>query len=246
MGLFKAMGFLSILPLPRAMTQDVDFAGAMTYFPLVGALLGAVLALLNLLVRNVWSTTATATVMIVALVVLTGGLHLDGLADTADGLLSGKGREAKLLIMEQSQIGTFGTLAVLCCLLLKVGFLNELPAPAKGRGLILTVALGRWAMVSAAMFFPLAKDKGMGWAFKIHLKGMDFAVATSLTLGLAALLFPPWGLAVCGILWLATLVLGWVITGALGGMTGDTYGATCEISEVLALGMLSLVTGGGG
>jgi adenosylcobinamide-GDP ribazoletransferase len=182
----------------------------------------------------------------VGLVALTGGLHLDGLADTADGLLSGKERRTKLAIMEQSQIGTFGALAVLCSLLLKIAFLSEIPAPARGRGLILALALGRWAMVSAAMFFPLARDRGMAWALKAHFRGMDYAFATVTTLVLTVLLLPPWGLAVCGIVWLAALVLGWAMTRVLGGLTGDTYGATCELAEVLALGVLSLMAGRGG
>lgn len=245
MGLFKALGFLSILPVPKVATREEDLAGIMAYFPLVGALLGAILAGLNLLLGSLWSATTTATLLVVALALLTGGLHLDGLADAADALLSRKEREAKLAIMEESQIGTFGALAVVYCLLLKLAFLSELPTPARGRGLILAVALGRWAMISVAMLFPSARSEGMGWAFKAHLRGRDFALATLVSLGLAALLFPFWGLAVCGALWLATMALGRAMTRALGGMTGDTYGATCEIGEVLALGVLSLVAGGG-
>jgi len=241
MAFLEALRFLTIIPISRRrVLQGSELASSMAYFPLVGAVLGSILALWDILLSHFWSNSLVAAFMVVALVVLTGGLHLDGLADTVDGLLGGGSREEKLRIMEGSTIGTFGALALLCTILLKFALLMELPAPLRREALFLLPVLGRWAMVYALFLSPAAKGRGMGSFFKAHGQGRGFVIATIVAVTLS-LLFGPWGLVLLLAVWLATALLSRAIARQLGGLTGDNYGAICEIDEVLGLGLFNLL-----
>jgi adenosylcobinamide-GDP ribazoletransferase len=129
--------------------------------------------------------------------------------------------------------------AIFCLLALKLAFVNELGPAWRGRGLLLAPTLGRWAMVYGIWAFPSARPGGMGSLFKEHSGLRELVLATALALVGALLLFHLWGLAVLGSLWLVAASLGWILTRALGGLTGDTYGALCEVSEVLVLAMVA-------
>lgn len=239
----EALRFLTIIPISRRrIPQGTELASSLAYFPLVGALLGSILALMDMLLSHSWSNSLVAAFTVVALVILTGGLHLDGLADTIDGLLGGRSRGEKLRIMEGSTIGTFGALALLCTLLLKFALLMELPDPLRRKALFIVPMLGRWAMVYGAFVSPAAKERGMGSVFKTcdQKKGFALATITAVTL---SLLFGVWGLALLVSIWLATALLSQAIARQLGGLTGDTYGALCEIDEVLGLGLFNLLAG---
>jgi adenosylcobinamide-GDP ribazoletransferase len=177
--------------------------------------------------------------LVVLWVILTGGLHLDGLADTVDGLRGGRGRERRLAIMKDSRLGTFGGVAVFCLLALKLAFVNELGPTWRGRGLLLAPTLGRWGMVYGIWAFPSARPGGTGSMFKQHSGLRELVLATVLALVAALSLFHLWGLAILGGLWVAVALLGWAFTRALGGLTGDTYGALCEVNEVLVLAMVA-------
>lgn len=243
MAFLEALRFLTIIPISRRPISPVsELASSMAYFPLVGAVIGSILAVVDILLSRSWSDSLVATVTVVVLVILTGGLHLDGLADTIDGLLGGRSQDEKLRIMEGSTIGAFGALALLCTLLLKFALLMELPEPLRRKGLFLFPVLGRWAIVYGAFLSPAAKERGMAAAFKAYDLGKGFALATITTVTLS-LLFGAWGLAALVGVWFATALLSWAITRQLGGLTGDTYGALCEIDEVLALGLFNLLAG---
>jgi adenosylcobinamide-GDP ribazoletransferase len=243
MGFLEAVRFLTFIPLPVRDASWEEVGRGTAYFPLVGAFLGAIFVLADALLGKIWSRLLVSTVLVVLWVILTGGLHLDGLADTVDGLRGGRGREERLAIMKDSRLGTFGGVAVFCLLALKLAFVNELGPAWRGRGLLLAPTLGRWAMVYGIWAFPSARPGGMGSLFKEHsgLRELALATALALVVALPLPLFHLWGLAILGGLWLAVALLGWIFTRALGGLTGDTYGALCEISEVLILAMVALV-----
>jgi len=241
MGFLEAVRFLTFIPLPTRNASQEEIGRGTAYFPLVGVLLGAILVLADALLGKIWSRLLVSVVLMVLWVILTGGLHLDGLADTVDGLRGGRGREERLTIMKDSRLGTFGGVAVFCLLALKLAFVNELGPAWCGRGLLLAPTLGRWAMVYGIWAFPSARPGGTGSIFKEHSGLREFVLATALALVVALPLFHLWGPAILGGLWLAVALLGWTLTRALGGLTGDTYGALCEVSEVLVLAMLALV-----
>lgn len=243
MAFLDALRFLTVVPISRRRTpQGTELASSMAYFPLIGVVIGSILVLVDILLSHSWSRPLVAAVTLVVWVVLTGGLHLDGLADTIDGLLGGRNCVEKLRIMEGSTIGAFGALALFCTLLLKFALLMELPDPLRRKALFLVSVLGRWAMVYGAFLWPAAKERGMGSLFKAHGQGKGFALAT-ITAVIFSLLFGVWGLALLVGIWLATTFLSRAIARQLGGLTGDTYGALCEIDEVLGLGLFNLLVG---
>ena len=145
--------------------------------------------------------------------------------------------------MKDSRLGTFGGVAVFCLLVLKLAFVNELSLAWCGRGLLLAPTLGRWAMVYSIWAFPSARPGGTGSIFKEHSGLRELVLATVLAVVAAILLFQLWGLAILGALWLVVALFGWTLTRTLGGLTGDTYGAFCEVSEVLVLAMVALSRG---
>jgi len=220
-------------------------ARSIVYFPLVGALLGAALALMDWGLHHLVSTQLAAAILLVAWMGLTGGLHLDGLADTADGLLGGWDRERRLAIMRDSHLGTFGALALFAVLLLKFSLLAHLPSGWRGRTLVLAPAVARWAMVQAIMCYPPAREEGLGHFFRQHVKAPDLILASVVALVLSFVCCGPWGLAIIsGVLLVAFLFNGGV-TRFIGGLTGDTYGGLCEVEEVCVLGIVVVLDGGG-
>lgn len=203
--------------------------------------MGGLLVLASILLTCLWSAQLVSVILVVIWALLTGGMHLDGLADASDAMLSRGTRARKLAIMKDSSVGAFGALAVFCMLLLKVSFLNELSTALQLQALALAPALGRWAVVQAASFYPPAREEGMGRLFSEQVRDRDFVIATLLMIGLALLLLRFCGVVVFGGIWLMAALINRSFSRALGGLTGDTYGALCEISEVSALGMIALL-----
>lgn len=243
MSFLEAVRFLTFIPLPARDASWEEVGRGTAYFPLVGTLLGSILVLADALLGKIWSRLLVSALLVVLWVILTGGLHLDGLADTVDGLRGGRGREQQLAIMKDSRLGTFGGVAIFCLLILKLALVNELSLAWYGRGLLLAPTLGRWAMVYSIWAFPSARPGGTGSIFKEHSGLRELVLATVLALGAAILFFHLWGLAILAGLWLAVTLFGWTLTRTLGGLTGDTYGALCETSEVLVLAMVALSRG---
>ena len=243
--LITALCFLTRLPLPAlSCWQSAHMRGpaeAMATFPLAGLVLGALLVGLDRLLNLTAFPLATRSILlVVALVALTGGLHLDGLMDTCDGLIGGHSAEQRLAIMRDSHVGSYGVLGGVCVVLLKVGALGAVPGGTRAPALLLTPMLGRWALVSAAALFPPARPSGLGAAFRTGVTPRRLAVATA-TCAIAACVLG----RVAGALALvgtcaATWLLGRAITARIGGLTGDTYGALAEVTEVVALFLLAL------
>lgn len=243
MAFLEAVRFLTIIPISRRrIPQGIELASSMAYFPLVGAVIGSILALVDILLSRAWSDSLVAAVAVVVWAILTGGLHLDGLADSIDGLFGGRSQAEKLRIMEGSTIGTFGALALFGTLLLKFALLMELPIPLRRKALFLLPVLGRWAMVYGAFSQPVAKERGMAAVLKTYDLGKGFTLATITAVPLS-LLFGVRGLALLLSIWFSTALLSRAITRQLGGLTGDTYGALCEIDEVLGLVFFNLLAG---
>ena len=241
MELVAAVRFLSVLPVPGR-TQLFEKGEAAprlvvggAYFPLVGLLLACLLWLLVLLLTPFVPQLALAALLVVGLVILTGGLHLDGLMDTCDGLLGGSTRERKLEIMRDSRVGSFGVLGAACILLLKFALFASVSVHALPLALLLALPSARWAMLLALRVFPSARPTGLGAAFHhaVTTEGVLLAgiIAVAIVLVAGQLI----GLIVWVTVTMAALVLGFWITRSIGGLTGDSYGAIAELVEVVAL-----------
>lgn len=242
-----AVSFLSVLPMPgkTRLFASEDAAPPLlvgsAYFPLVGLLLGLLLWLLVLVFTPLVPQLALAGLLVVALVLLTGGLHLDGLMDTCDGLFGGATRERKLEIMRDSRVGSFGVLAGACVLLLKFAFFASLREHSLPLALLVILPSARWAMVLALRIFPGARSTGLGAAFRRAATTERLVLASIVALAIVLIAAQWIGLIVWATASATTLVLGFWMTRSIGGLTGDCYGAIEEVVEVVALLVLVMV-----
>lgn len=232
--LTMALQFLSRFYIYRGEFDERSYGRAPMFFPVVGLFMGMVWMLLYLVVNRIFPSVVTAALLVIGMVVLSGGLHLDGFMDTLDGVFSGRPKEQKLEIMRDSRVGAFGVLGVVCLLMLKFTLLLSLPQEVLPRLLLIVPAISRWGMVYGIARFPYARPQGLGLLQVRYTKGRELAMATLFAAG-AASLGGPAGLV---LLIVAFTLVNWLcfsLVRQLGGLTGDTYGAINEILEVFLL-----------
>jgi adenosylcobinamide-GDP ribazoletransferase len=229
-----AINFLTVIPWRGQPDQPpASLGSAAGWFPLVGGLIGLLSGLVFYGLSLVLPPL-TATVLAVAVWIgLSGGLHLDGLADCCDGMLASASPERRLEIMKDPRLGTFGGLGLILAVLLKVSLLAAI---APGRGLLalpLVAALGRWLLLPSA-YQPLARPGGMGAAFAASINRTSLLIGSIWLLPL--IVFNGWrGLAGL-LLALAAAMLIWrAARHRLGGVTGDVFGLVVEMGELCAL-----------
>ena len=242
MSFLIALAFLTVMPLPegrRVSPEEVGRSGA--FFPLVGAILGVVLVGLNWLFGLVLPPSLVNMGLLVALILLTGVLHLDGFIDTCDGLAGSKTPQERWEVMRDSRVGSFGVVGAFSLLLLKYICLSGLPEPFRVAGLVLMPTLSRWAVVCPIFAFPYAKPEGLGRVFKEQTSRRSLILATLVTLVLSLGLFRAMGIALMFGVWLVAMVLAAFLSRRFAGLTGDNYGAIIEVTEVIALIIISLV-----
>ncbi len=211
---------------------------ATAFFPLVGLVIGGILAGLNRVFNLFLPDPIVSILLIVALVALTGAMHLDGFADTVDGMAGHKPVEKRWEVMHDSRTGAFGVVGIALLLITKYVALDNVPANLMTAALLFMPVVSRWAMVYAIFTFRYARPQGLGTAYKNATKWPQIITATVLTLAIAGSLYPLFHLAgflvFAGIL-IVTTILGFYFRYKFAGQTGDTYGATNETSEVMAL-----------
>ncbi|MBN2145335.1 MAG: adenosylcobinamide-GDP ribazoletransferase [Candidatus Aureabacteria bacterium] len=236
---FLALQFLTIIPLRFNKIENVKLAESIYYFPLIGALLGCVLAALNIFLESY--PVVSGIVVVISLIILTRGLHLDGLADTADALLSGKTEKEKLQIMRDPHIGAMGTLSLISVVLMKIALLLALSFSMRTRALILMTMLSRWNLVFHLVSFPYARQEGKAAIFFKAISKKSFIIITILTAISCIIIYDLKSLLIFGIIASFAYYMGTYFRRVLGGITGDTLGALVELTEIVALLMLILV-----
>jgi adenosylcobinamide-GDP ribazoletransferase len=240
-----AVVFLTRIPLPVHVSAD-EVGRAARWFPLVGALLGgiaaAIAAALAELPRLPPVMGALALVSLGAWV--TGAIHLDGLADTADGFGGGRTRDEVLRIMRDPVVGSFGVLALVLAITTKVAAIASLlERQVAPPFLVVAPTLSRWTVVVLGAWLPYARPEG-GLGRPVterHLGDVVWATAvagvvTAAAVGRYAVI--PWAVAV-----LVSAVIGRIATRRIGGVTGDVFGASVELTETLVLAVGVLMTG---
>jgi adenosylcobinamide-GDP ribazoletransferase len=213
---------------------------SMAWFPLVGLIIGGMLALLDFILAKLLPPLPSAALLLVAWVSLTGGLHLDGFIDCCDGLLVAKPAEQRLDIMKDSRVGAFGVVGAICLLLIKFSALATLASPGRWAWLLLIPVLSRWAMVWVAWRYPTARPDGFAVWFRQGLSWPRVLAAGSTALLITIVLGGFGGLAVFAAIWLLGLLFALWVQRRIPGLTGDVYGALNELSEAAGL-LLAIV-----
>lgn len=229
----RAFAFLTVLPVgyPAGGQPGRMFAFA----PLVGLCIGAAVAA----VASIASLPGDlkAFLALLAWAALTGGLHLDGFGDACDGLLATTAPERRLEIMKDPRAGSWAVVGLTLLLLGKWSALRGIDAPLL---LMLPPVVGRWAMTLAAWAFPYARTSGVGGYFREGLGAAQVAAAT-LTAGAGTVVLAgaP-GLAILVAALAVVIAVGrWAAARLGGGLTGDVYGALCELTELACLILLN-------
>ncbi|MGC2111213.1 MAG: adenosylcobinamide-GDP ribazoletransferase [Candidatus Korobacteraceae bacterium] len=227
-----AVQFMTRIPMPAFRYEPELVLGGAKFYPIVGALIALGAIAIERGLRSHLPAMITAVIVLTYLVVITGGFHEDGLADTADALGGGWTRERMLEIMHDSRIGSFGTLAICLSLLARWGLLAAMPAARFPWYLLTAHVLCRWTTLPLGAFMNSARSDGLGarLAHKIPL--------TSAVIGsLIAFLIAGWALRMQAVVPIAavsliTLLSGLYYRSQIGGITGDCFGATNQLAEI--------------
>ena len=240
---FRTAGaFLTIFPVANQVEMDAGrLARSMGWFPAIGLLLGLLLVICNWVLTDLLPRAVLDCLLLLLLIYATGALHLDGLADLADGLAGGRDREATLRIMKDSRVGAIGAVALIMVLLLKYLSLYHLPLAQKNAALLIMPAAGRWCQVFLAHCSTYLRPEGGTGAVFVDQVGRRQLLRASLILLLALALFSFKGLLLAGLLLLIAALQLHYFERRLGGVTGDVLGASAELVEVIFLLFLLLI-----
>lgn len=259
-GFLAALQFLTVAPavVRRPFTPE-ELGQAVGFFPLVGLVLGSVLGLLAWGLAHLFPPGVTAALVLTAWVGLTGALHLDGFLDTCDGLFGGHDPETRLRILRDERVGAYAVAGGVLLLLVKYAALAAIvgeriqhaaplwaqhtvvPLWAQHTVPLVAPVLGRWGMALAIVVFPYARPEGLGRAMKDHASWRQAALAAVTSLGVVIVAAGGVGVAI----WLLATGVTWLLARfalrRLPGLTGDLYGAMCEVVETLVMVGLSVI-----
>lgn len=215
--------------------RDEDFSRSVPYFPLVGLVIGSLLAAVNYGLFYIETPLfLRVTLLLLAEIIITGGLMYDGFMDTADGVFSARSRERMLEIMKDSHVGSNAVLAIIILLLLKIAAYLELSGETLTWVLLTMSVATRTFMVVFIVNFPYARKEGIGHMFTKYAKPFYTYIAFAVCAGIIGACGLQY-LAVAGICFTVTLIIAQYLKTQLGGLTGDTYGALTECGNVIYL-----------
>jgi adenosylcobinamide-GDP ribazoletransferase len=237
------------LPWRREASPE-ELGGSIGYFPVIGLIIGLILAGLYWLLSLFLPPAVVSVLLIVSMVVISGALHLDGFVDTCDGIAGHKTVEDRWRVMHDSRAGAFGIVGVSLLLLVKYVSLNSVPENLLMVTLVLMPVVSRWAMAYTVFAYPYARPAGLGKTFKQGASWQRFTTATIITLavaiGLARLTnityFYLAGPAIMLAIWVIVVIMAAYLKRKFSGLTGDTYGAINEVAEVCVLILICLLT----
>ena len=235
-----ALQFLTILPIRiKSEIKEKDFGASLLYFPAVGFLIGLLLSLGALSFSFLPALVKSAMILILS-IYITGGIHLDGFADTCDGFYGNKSLEKILEIMRDSRVGAMGVIGIISILLLKFSLIASLPEGSLWKILILMTVFSRWSLGFACHAARYVRREGKAKYFIEYSKRSDVIIGGIYTLALAVLLMSTKGFILFFVSLIPVSLFLYYIKRRIGGMTGDTLGATVELTEVAVLVALVL------
>lgn len=228
-----AFGLMTTLPIRFPADWSTGDSGrASVWYPFVGLVIGAITWLAWQGVRSAFPPLIAGVITLTLWVVLTGGLHLDGLADCCDGLFVSATAERRLEIMKDPHIGAFGVIGLVLLLLVKAATLVSLTT-VSSLSILLATSFSRWCILLAGLM-TLARPSGMGADFAAGFRRSFLVWGASLPLAIAALLGVRGIFSALAGLSAAALVL-WLAKSRIGGVTGDVFGMVVEVVETVVL-----------
>lgn len=233
---FSALKFLTVLPIPLSWCGDEQsFNKSPDWYPLAGLSIGLLMAVCDIFLRWLLPLPVASVFLLLALIAISGALHMDGLADTADAFFSSRGRERMLEIMKDSSAGPMGVTAIVVVLILKATLIISLPLQWRTQAIVLMPLAGRCVMPMISSCLPYARTTEGTGAFIQNGSGarrflLSFGGMTLLSL---LLLGGMTGLFVVLTFLLSAWLMGRYSRRKIGGYTGDTLGATCELIEMV-------------
>ncbi len=238
-GLALAWQFLTIIPLPSRLMPEImpsTFAVALRWFPVVGFLLGLGLVILDHALEPVFTPMVLNLLILLFYVLVTGGLHQDGLADTIDALAGGTTPAHRLEIFRDSHVGAIGVTGLVLSLGLRYAGLMALPGGVRDLALFCMPAMGRWSMVVGIWKSVYPRVEGLAAAFIRNCSAVDIVIATSIVgVGIGAAFRPVLAVAMLSLGFLLVRLYAWWMTTKVGGITGDILGSINEGVEILFL-----------
>ena len=227
-----AVQFMTRIPVPSFHFDNDLVLGGAKFYPLVGALvaLGAIAIERGLQMHL--PASIVAIVVLTYLVVITGGFHEDGLADTGDALGGGWTRERMLTIMHDSRIGSFGTLAVCLSLLARWALLSVMPSERFPLYMLAAHVLSRWSTLPLGTLLDSARGDGLGAKLAHKISPASAAIGTLLAFAIVGWALKSQALIPIAAVSLITMLSGWYYRSQIGGVTGDCFGATNQLSEI--------------
>ena len=229
-----ALQFLTIIPVRLKNVEEKELSGSVNYYPVVGLLIGFLLAGSWLLLSIVFPVTVSALVVTGIYLLLTGALHLDGFADTVDGLYGGRTKEDIFRIMESSTIGAKGAAFTFLLLGLKIILISSLSTKAVYPALILFPVLSRYSITILMKYSDYAKENGLRKAYCGKISNISFLIINLASAG-AALIFGVKGLVAFLTVALMAIIIKNYFNKKIGGVTGDIFGFTIETAETVVL-----------
>jgi adenosylcobinamide-GDP ribazoletransferase len=237
-----AFQFLTIVPLPfSAHCEKEDLGRSTAFFPLVGLAIGGVLVAANVILSAWLARPLCDALLVTLLTLITGALHLDGLADVCDGLAARGSRERFLAIMKDSQVGAIGAVGLVLGLLLKWQALVAVPLEYKWQALVLFPALARFGQVLTLTGACHARNDGLGAAFVLGSGKVPLFLALVSIVIASYFLLDLRGVIALGAVGILTVAGRTFFQRKLGGLTGDTIGCISELNEILVLVIISVV-----
>jgi adenosylcobinamide-GDP ribazoletransferase len=234
-GLLVAARYLTIVPIRGPAHAPLEALGrSAAWFPIVGIGLGLLLVLVDRVTGWLFSPLLAALLTVTVWKLVTGGVHLDGLADCLDGLV-GRDAEHRLAIMRDSRIGAFGTIGLILFLMLEIVALAELVPPIRGSALFAAPAIARATPAVLAALFRPARADGQGAAFHAGVRPSAIAIGLAAAVAAASFALGGLGVATLAAALVAAVAVAAFVAGRLGGVTGDVLGAAVEISELAVL-----------
>lgn len=230
-----ALQFLTILPIKiKSEMKKRDFGKSLLYFPIVGILIGLLLSITAFLFGFLPDLVTGVLILIVS-ILITGGIHLDGFADTCDGFYGSRSKDEILKIMRDSRVGVMGAVGVVSILLLKFSLIVSMPQYMLWKSLIAMAIFARWTQVLACYTSNYARKEGRAKYFIEYASKKEFLTGAFFTIVLFILLIGLKGIIVFIIALLPMFLLTNYIKKRIDGMTGDTIGAMNEIAETVVL-----------